>query len=110
MIVLIKRCKAVIRYNYIKIVTELIRILIFYDGYDTDNNSCSDALYDTSPNGRKVVDSIIVSIKKCMNLLKDIDSSIWDNVINSIQSNNSEGQDCQQQKISVVNIIKKFIL
>lgn len=94
MIVLIERCRDVIRYNYIKVMTELIRMMIFYD--DNDSNPTS-KVFDTSVNGRKVTDSIIISVKKCVNLLKDIDSSLCNTIIDALN-------------YDVVSIIKKYNL
>ena len=96
MIVLIERCREVIRFHYIKIFTELIRLLIFYDGYDSNT---SIKLFDTSINGRKVIDNIIVSIRKCISLLKDIDSSLWDTLITA-----------QKSTSVVLDVIEKFAL
>lgn len=94
MIVLIERCRDVIRYNYIKVMTELIRMMIFYDDYDSNPTS---KVFDTSVNGRKVTDSIIISIKKCVNLLKDIDSSLCNTIIDALN-------------YDVVSVIRKYIL
>ena len=104
MIVLIERCKDVIRFSYIKIATELIRMLIFYDGYNTKSNSHTTTLYDSSSNGLKVIDSIIASIRKCINMLKAVDTSIWDGIVNALHNNSNT--NCS----SIADIIKNFNL
>lgn len=103
---MIDRCKDVIRFSYLKIATELIRMLIFYDGYDTNTDTHTTTLYDSSSNGIKVIDNIIVSIRKCINMLKAVDSSVWDCIVNALHANSTTDKN----DFSISDIIKKFNL
>lgn len=70
-----------------KIATELIRMLIFYEDYDTNKDAYANTLYCSSETNGKIIGIIITNIKKCINMLKKIDVSIWVSIIKNLNEN-----------------------
>jgi hypothetical protein len=92
-----------------KIVTELIRMLIFYEDYDTNKNKYANTLYYSSETNRKIIDSIIINIKECINMLKNIDISLWDGIINKLYENMKDEKN-EKAMMNLEKTIKKLNL
>lgn len=82
-------------------------MIIFYDGLDTDKNTYAKTLYCFSESNRKIIDIIVANIKKCINMLQKIDSSLWDGIVNKL-SENMKNKSYENALQNLEDTIKKF--